>query len=213
MTQFPHSGSPYAASAAPPPWSGFSIAAFIVSFLGCTIIGAVLGLIFAVVGFFDARGGRRRGIGLAVAAIPISLLMGSLGGFGWYAVAKVAGEVTQASAAVRKVLVTSAAQPDEAVKALREYTSEDFDKVVNDEQLVGWITKTYEKHGKMTSAEANKSVPFLTSGGDTMDVFLEGKFVNGPAPIKLRIRLGDPKRLIAIDDFEVDAVSPRSAEP
>ena len=55
----------------PPPWSAAAIGAFVLSLLGFIGITAVLGLIFSIVGIVATRRGRRRGMGLAIAAIPI----------------------------------------------------------------------------------------------------------------------------------------------
>ena len=57
-------------------WSAAAVAGFVLSLVGCLIVTAPLGLILGIVGIVTTRGGRRRGMGLAIAAIPISLLTG-----------------------------------------------------------------------------------------------------------------------------------------
>ena len=80
------------------PWSVAAIAGLVLSLLGCSLIGAVLGLILGIVGITRTRGGRRRGMGLAIAAIPISLGTGLIGvflGIGMVGLTRMAAEMEQ----------------------------------------------------------------------------------------------------------------------
>ena len=64
---------PVAAPPRPAPTSGWSIAAFVCGLLGCTIIGGLLAIIFAILGFRAAKRGRK-GRGFAIAGLVLGLL-------------------------------------------------------------------------------------------------------------------------------------------
>jgi len=63
----------------PPRWSALAITAFVLSFIGFLGFTAILAIIFGAVGIWVTRAGCRRGMGLAIAAIPIALVTGLFG--------------------------------------------------------------------------------------------------------------------------------------
>jgi len=192
-----------------PPWSAAAITGFVLSWLGCTIIGAVLGLILGIVGITRTTRGRRRGLGLAIAAIPISLLTAVLGvamGFGFLMATQAAVLTAQLPTAFR----ADAAGMSESVEALRGLCSDDFNESVNAVQLEGWLVQVAEDHGRLVeilSPPMGGSPP--GPGGESI-LDLPVKFVNGRANVRITIsRQEISKFRIAIDDIEVDGSSPR----
>jgi hypothetical protein len=65
---------PYGAPAPEQAGKGTAIAALIVSFLGCTCVGAIVSIILSIVVLRRGRDGRNHGKGLAIAAIIVSVL-------------------------------------------------------------------------------------------------------------------------------------------
>ncbi len=73
--QQPGHGQPYpAAPVTAEPGKGMAIAALIISFFGCVVLGALIAIPLAIVVLVRSRDGVNRGKGLAIAAIVVSLL-------------------------------------------------------------------------------------------------------------------------------------------
>jgi hypothetical protein len=174
----------------------------VLSILGCTGIGAILGLILGIVGIAATRSGRRRGLGLAIAAIPISLVTGVIGvtvGIGSIAAIGMWSTMMK----VPELLKLN----DASIAELREITTDDFDNAVDDETLRAWFDEVEAKHGKLVELVPNS--PPTTRQQDGRAVFsLPAKFVNGNADISLTFEV-ENFRTIRIDNIEVDGVSPR----
>jgi hypothetical protein len=64
----------YGATAPDQPGKGMAIAALIISFFGCVVLGALIAIPLAVVVLLRSRDGRNHGKGLAIAAIVVSLV-------------------------------------------------------------------------------------------------------------------------------------------
>lgn len=189
-------------------WSAAAITGFVLSFLGCTGVGAPLGIVFGIVGLVRTRGGRRRGFGLAVAAIPISLLTGVL--FVVIAIGMMLGSATRAAASeVKEVLRTRPADIAMAVSSLREICSEDFSAEVGAEELRAWVEAVRAKHGRLVQLEGLIHQPSGRSSGKA-SIGLEGKFINGRANITITFKVEGLRR-VTVDDIEVDGVSPRGS--
>ena len=75
-----HRDLPYTPGQRPPgpPFSRLALSGFVCSLLGWTGMGAILGVIFGIAGILATAGGRLRGRGLAIAALPISLVTGAV---------------------------------------------------------------------------------------------------------------------------------------
>ena len=217
MSQFPppppDSGSDFtpgyaSAPVAPAKWSLAAIAGFVSSLLGCTGIGALLGLVFGIVGILNTRGGRRRGMGLAIAAIPISLLTGLLSvliigaGFIGFGMMNVITTLPEAFPA-------TADDTAAAAESFRGLASDDFNASVSSEQLEAWFGAVLEQHGRLTAV-----VPAPTgnaaAGQFVMDT--DAKFINGTTRLRVWFTMGADLEFV-IDDIEVDGSSPRKFQP
>ncbi len=189
----------------PPPWSAAAIAGFVLSLLGCVGITALGGLIFGVVGIFKTRGGQLRGRGLAVAAIPISLVMGCLSVLLVISVIV----IVRGGAIVDQlptILTADSATTTEAVSALRAITSQDFNADVTTEALQDWLKEVGANHGRLVAVPELSPVQTKTSqdGGKAMN--FDGKFVSGPASITITFKREGWN--VKIDDLAIDGVSP-----
>ena len=189
-----------------PPWSAAAIAGFVLSLLGCTGIGAVLGLIFGIIGIVRTHGGQRRGLGFAIAALPISLALGALSILIWVLVMLSA----QGVKLMAQLPEMFAAPPAEAAETLREFCSDDFNENVSSEQLQAWFGTVTATHGRFVEMMPD------TSGGMTpgvAEMSFVGKFVNGQANIKVTFSETEAAQFrVVVDDIEVDGLSPRDSE-
>jgi len=208
MTESPHAipPPPPPQPVRPPPWSPVAVIALVFSLLGCAGITAVVGLILGVVGIVQTRGGRRRGMGLAVAAIPLSLATGSLSlmmAWGIYT----ARTVHQFSQTVKQSVARVGDDPQAAVQALRSLGTADFQRAAADDRLLGWLRSVRERHGTLTGYERLKMEPERESDPPRLRADLTAKFVNGTANVRLSLRMEGLK--VLLDDVAVDGVSLR----
>jgi len=192
-----------------PRWSAAAIAAFILSLLGFLGVTAVLGLIFGIVGIITTSGGRRRGMGLAIAAIPISLVTGVMSillltvvFFGTRAVA--------IPVKLQAALGSDSASLADSANALREIGSAAFNEEVSTEALQAWITQINTTHGKLTSISKNAQQLMSPTPDGAMCLNFKGKFVNGPASIRLIFK-AEQLWSMRIDDIEIGGFSPRGS--
>jgi hypothetical protein len=213
MTQFSPPGqypgqTPYAGLA---PWSGTAIAGFVCSLLGCTGIGAVLGIILGIVGILDTRGGRRRGMGLAIAAIPISLIIAGVTVAGFLFVGKMGLEFLEFPARVQLAFQTGGTSHKTVAENLKNLASDDFKQAVSDEKLADWLRIISEKHGTLTEIEALQpgGKPPQQKGQTEIALDAKGKFVNGTVPVIITLSLQNPLKP-KLNDIEIDGSSPRS---
>ncbi len=209
MTQFPSQPAYPQYNVPPPPpiapWSGSAIAGFILSFFGCSIIGGILGLILGIVGIFDCKGGRRRGMGLAIAAIPVALISSAFTGLVVFMFIAIGKEMIAMGESV--IPAVQSADKMEAAGVIRQFTTADFNDEVSKEALAAWLSKLEEKHGRLTKLTLDQQYMVTPSQDDYAHVNFDGKFVNGSADVKVVIDMF-PIRIV---DFEVDSVSPRES--
>ena len=191
----------------PRSWSASAIGGFVLSLIGCVGVTAVLGLILAIVGVARTSGGVRRGRGLAIAAIPISVLTGVFSVFlllGLLLAQSFMAQLNDVKAAL------SSADAASAAVALRGLCSDDFNATVSDDDLRRWVEEVRAKHGKLVNLGLSTSRPRPVPG-EPRSLVLEAKFVNGPAALKIKLAREDLTHQ-TIDDIEIDGSSPRNAD-
>jgi hypothetical protein len=192
-----------------PPWSAAAIGGFVASWFGCIGVGTLLGLVFGIVGIARTSAGRRRGRGLAIAAIPISLVTGVLGifvaifGYAGYALGSVFGDVVTA-------MKQAGTDRPEAVRALREVCTEDFAEAADEAAFTAWLEQVGEKHGRFVGLE-QASQPQVKKGADRVAFDVTAKFVNGSANVHVAILIEGTS--FKLDDLQVDGLSPRGMKP
>ncbi len=191
------------------PWSAAAISGFVLSLLGCLGITALLGLVLGIVGILRTRGGRRRGMGPAVAALPISVVTGLVSVF-----VVLASWMVASTVAVAMELPT-AFDPDSpeataARSALRTNCSEGFNAAVTSEQFDTWIARVSAQHGKLIEFTGKPTRVSPDPGSNEWGLAFEGKFVNGPASVHFSfIQDGLRPKIV---DLSVDGVSVRDVE-
>ena len=195
------------APSAPPRWSAAAIGGFILSLLGFLGVTALLGLIFGIVGIITTSGGRRRGMGLAIAAIPISLVMGALSVL-LLSVLLIGTRAMAIPVKLQAALGADSASVADSAKALREIGSAAFNDEVSTEALQAWIMQVNAKHGKLTSASLDTDQMMSKARDGLMYLNVKGKFINGPAAIRLTFKETDVWSL-RIEDIEIGGSSPR----
>ena len=191
------------------PWSIAAIGGFVLSLLGFLGVTAVLGLILGVVGIITTGDGRRRGRGLAIAAIPISVVTGAI------FVLLVALIFLATRAAELPIKLQSALAADSsflvgAADKLRELGSAKFNDEVSAEAMQAWLKQINAKHGKLTSAKLDPQQMMSWRPDGAMCFNFSGKFVNGPALIQL-VFSKEKAWSLRIDDIDIGGSSPRGS--
>lgn len=191
-----------------PPWSAAAIGGFVASLLGFLGITAVIGLIFGIIGIMSTKDGRKRGFGLAVAAIPISLIMGLLGVFFVFAFLMF-GRIVQVVPAVKTVMALESGELQSAATSLREISSSSLNSAVTSEEMAGWLGRVRDKHGRLTDLKFNpQNMEKSPAAGIVLD--LDGKFVNGPATVRMSVDAANPFQP-KVDNLEVGDMSLRES--
>ena len=189
-------------------WSALAITAFVLSFIGFLGFTAILAIIFGVAGIWVTRAGRRRGMGLAIAAIPIALVTGAFGAAMLY------GGVTfwrmyQTSERISPVFSASSEMVSQSASEILALGSPSFQSAVGKEKVEAWLGEVRRKHGTLTSLQRDLDTNLITPGPSGNPVLnLRGKFTNGPALVRITFSsqsLLEPR----IDDIDVDGVSVR----
>lgn len=193
----------------PPPWSASAIGAFVLSLLGWIGITAILGLIFGVVGLFATSGGKRRGRGLAIASIPISLATGALAVI--FALAILV--VVRMADVPKKMEVIFGSDVAAQADGLRKLASADWNQAVSDDALKGWLTDIRTKYGAMTGLKFDVSKGVAVNANEEPELSVNAKFVNGNAVLRFTFDSKDPWSA-KLADIHIDGVSPRKpAQP
>jgi len=141
----------------PVPMSGMAVAGLVSSLVGgfcCPVLGPLLAIIFGIVGYILTAGGARRGRGLAIAGLLITLLVGiPLQGFGgWWFRNIVKDEL---------LLVTSMMEMDSnnistQSAIIYELGSPNFKSRVTEKQLADWLTDEFGQLGGVQSIIYNQ---------------------------------------------------------
>ncbi len=163
----------------PPKWSLAAVAGFVLSFL---LILAPLGILLGIVGIIRTWGGRRRGMGLAVAAIPIGAVVSLLVGMVLITFFVMRMNITYADRAA-KVLQTSSVRVPEVAEEFYAQRSEHFRKAVSQEELERWLDEVIKTHGSLLEVKRAPRPFDLDPETKEWIVNLVGEFAQGTAHI------------------------------
>ncbi|UCF33327.1 MAG: DUF4190 domain-containing protein [Phycisphaerales bacterium] len=194
----------------PAPYSAAAIAGFVFSLLICIpVLGGILGLVFGLVGLGSTAGGRRRGRGLAIAAIPLSLLTGFASGLFVYASLSAMRNLITISSRIEPIFQANDAALDDALKAVLAMTTPEFQQEASPEDFRQWLEDVEAEHGKLVELTLDPNMPAETTG-DKVVLVLPAKFVQGPATIRVTLKgTGPLNTRLLIDDLSVGDSSPR----
>jgi len=196
----------------PAPMSGVSVTAFVFSLLVCLpIINAVLGFILGVVGIFHTSGGRRRGRGFAIAAIPISLVTGAVAVFCLIVVIVALGGVIDLGVQLADIVDGYDGNATTLSAGVYGLLSDDFRDEVDSDEFRVWVEEVFSKHGKLVNIHANGSEPDPGYHNGMLVIEMTGKFKNGKAPITITLDLTDYQSIV-VDNIAVDDHSPRRVD-
>jgi hypothetical protein len=189
--------------------SAAALTGFICSLIFCLpVFGPLLGLIFGVVGVATTAGGRRRGRGLAIAAILISLLVGVGQGAVGYVGGAIVVKLFRFPSRVETVFRASATHaPEAAAEVYKNRSSQAFRDKVTQEQFQSWVAGVITRHGQLQSATSSQQ-PVETTPDGRMVARRTGHFVNGSAAIEIFMSFNRLMRRWEFDDIRVDGQSP-----
>lgn len=166
-------------------WSPAAIIGFVLSLLGCTVVGAVLGLVFGVFGIVRCRGRRRKGMGLAIAAIPISVVTGVVGVGMGIAIWTVKGLLESAQRDLPIILGADGSSLEASVDRLEGYLSESVRDAVSDTAVLSdWLGAVRAEHGTLVSLKLSGRNGFRPGNDGSLHIYYDGQFVNGQATIR-----------------------------
>lgn len=181
-----------------------AIVAFVASLLGFLGITALLGLLLGIVGIVRTAGGQRRGLGLAIAAIPISCITG-LVFLGVGAVIYASIGLSKAREQAVRILRADAAGALAVVQAV----GSDELRAATSEQKVGqWLAAVRERHGAFSGIVPGKLDPQTTDSDTIQTVNFTAQFAKGQVPmgISFSLRFDGWYRL---EDLSIDGMSLR----
>ncbi|MEK6677089.1 MAG: DUF4190 domain-containing protein [Planctomycetota bacterium] len=194
-------------------WSGTAIAAFVLAVLGCLGITAPIALVLGVFGIVATKGGKRRGMGLAIASIPIALVTGAA------AVVIGLSLIVFGRFVATSVSFAEALQGDEAsivrfYDLAQEQMSDDFREKVSSERLGVWFKAVQAKHGKFQNMVGDP-VPAASKSserGTIIPIDMKAQFASGTVAFRIII-LQKGWLDLGLDDIEIDGSSPRDDSP
>jgi hypothetical protein len=194
----------------PTPYSAAAIAGFVFSVLICIpVLGGILGLIFGLMGLGSTAGGRRRGRGLAIAAIPLSLLTGLASGLFVYAAVNVFGDLLTMGRQIEPIFQANDAALDDAVESFLAMTTPEFQQEISPQDFRQWLEDIEAEHGKLVEITPDRNMP-AENAGEKIVLVLPARFVKGPATIRVTLKkVGFPNFRVLIDNISVGDSSPR----
>lgn len=207
----------YMGYSAPKPYSKAAVTGFVFSLLMCLPgLHAVLGLIFGLVGLGKTSGGEMRGRGLAIAAIPISILAGlvSTGGAFMMAMFGVAGAqmVMETPQALKAVFLAPSADLGKATAALRPLCSDAFNAKHDDEAIRSWVTGVGKEYGAMVKVAGPPVNQPPQPGSDIVGFTFPVEFVNktGQVNVKFRMSMDGLSVKFKVEGIDVGGLAPGS---
>ncbi len=202
----------------PRPLSGAAVAALVSAMVfPCVGVHVIVSLICSVVGIAATSGGKARGRGLALAAVPIALLFGAIevGGFYWFG--RMGMAVVDQSLAAGRLLESPSEDLDAKAEVFYDARmTDDFKATVSKDQFKAWAKQVVEKHGRATTVDPSglqNSAPAMGSSQPRFTMNLRAKFVNGEETIATDLFVAGKSLLkvtFLIDDVAVGDLSARS---
>jgi hypothetical protein len=187
------------------PWSLTAVAAFILSFL---LALAPLGVLLGIVGIFRTSGGRRRGMGLSIAAIPIGLVVSAVTGLVCFAIA-IGHFANEARKPALVLLKSSSVQIERKASELFDEMSARFKVASSKEGFQAWAKNVASEFGTLQGLRIERTKPFDTTD-DGMRIRAHGEFSNGAAEIVFLLA-HKSGFTFEIDDIIVDGKSAAKA--
>lgn len=165
-------------SAGPAPMSGMAVAGFVSSVtVCCPVFSPLLGLIFSLVGLSQTQGGARRGRGLAIAGLIISLLVVPLQGWIMIAVGTIAGGISNLGSSVNEL---QGGNLDIALSKLYKLGSNDLRSSISEDDFAKWVRSEFLSRGGLQSIVLVAEQPLVPSPDqESIRIQWSAKFVEG----------------------------------
>lgn len=138
-----------------------------------------------IVGIILTRGGRRRGMGLSIAAIPIGLIVGAISWLVAFSIVVFVATFPQAKKATDVLRISQVKIPAESGEFYGQF-SRRFQLAVSSEQFESWLSVVNSKHGTLQSVQIGNQ-PFETMPSGEWKYNFTGQFVNGAANIAVTL--------------------------
>jgi hypothetical protein len=151
---------------------------------------AALTVVGGIVGLIRARGGRQRGRGFGIAAIPIGVIAiftQVVIGAGIYAFVTVA---EQSHAAVKILAIAQSDIPQKTDEWYDARTTKQFKANVTKEDFAAWVRSVLDKHGQLQNSELDRKAKAKREH-EVITMRYTGRFVNGGAPIDVSMFFDD----------------------
>ncbi len=191
-------------SGAQRPWSVAAIVAFVASLLGFLGVTAIVGLVSGILGIVRTAGGQRRGLGLAIAAIPISCITGLLFlGVGAVVFAGIA--LSKAGEQAARILKADAAG---ALAVVQSVGSEELRAAINEKEVGEWLAAVRERHGTFSGIVPESVDPQETDSDTIQTVQFMAKFAKGQVPLGISFSLKFDG-WYRLEDLSIDGMSLR----
>jgi hypothetical protein len=195
------------ASYAPAPYSSAAIAGFVCSLVFCLpVLHAVVGLIFSLVGIGATSGGQRRGRGLAIAGLLISILAGVGGVFGVSAVVKSGLSTLRMIETVQTVFDPSDPDFEQAASDLVAMRTQEFADAVSEEQLRAWLDDINAQYGSLVELHVERQRP--EQSDNKAILVIPAKFVGATTEIRITCTFSWAQGLL-VDNLQVGDSSAR----
>lgn len=188
----------------PPPWSKSAITGFVSSLLICIpVVPSLVGLIAGVMGISSTSGGSRRGRGLAIAAIPISLLTGAGWVIGFIVIAMFVRSSAEVIKTVERVFKARNLSDADLQEVIDSMMSDEAADSTSPAGIREWVERVVADKGSL--AEVMVNVRFERVPGTSSIVFvIPCRFVNGITDVRVVMAVSSKGgRKYRIDDIEV----------
>lgn len=186
------------------PWSLIAIVAFVASLLGFLGVTAIVGLLMGILGIVRTAGGQRRGLGLAIAAIPVSCITGLIFlGMGAVIFAGIA--LSKAGEQAARILRADAAG---ALAVVQSVGSEELRAAINEQKMGQWLAAVRERHGTFSGLVPDSIDPQETDSDTIQTVNFGARFTKGQVPMGISFSL-QFDGWYRLEDLSIDGLSLR----
>ena len=137
--------------AGPAPMSAMAVVGFVSSLMVCCpVLSPLLGLIFSLVGLSQTKGGVRRGRGLAIAGLIISIVVIPLQGLG---IPMVVGRAKGLFPIAVATTSFQSGDVDAGIAAWYDLASDDLKSAMTEDEFATWVNAEFKKHGGLESLQ------------------------------------------------------------
>lgn len=186
----------------PPPWSGSAITGFVSSLLICVpIVSSLVGLIAGIMGISATSGGRRRGRGLAIAAIPISLITGAVSTLVVAMMVLSVRNLFEMRTTLAHIFDAGQLDDSDLQELIDAKMSEGLADSLTPADLRAWVEQVTDEHGSLAEVSMEmRDEP--TPGGAQAVVVFPCRFVKGTVDV----RVYNEVDIIAGMEFSIDNI-------